>query len=128
MLRSRPAIPQEEHCPVPEHILGQLYRSSSHGLDDLVAGVPPNTRAMLALYCYRRAHLQSIGLAIATRCNEVDLRWAGGHAGTVLFTKSREEPAQILPPSHYPSRRKVTLSTGVLRSVVQDEDSELGAA
>ena len=59
--------PQEETCPVPENLLGMLYRASPHGLDSLIATVPARTRAMLALYCHSRAHLQSIGFAVAAR-------------------------------------------------------------
>ena len=121
MLLSRPSIPQEEHCPVPEHLLGQLYRASSHGLVDLVATLNPTTRAMLALYCYRRAHLRSIGLAIAVSCDQAELEYLSGHAGTVLFEKAREAPREALL-SHDRERQKITLSTGTLREVVQDED------
>ena len=60
----------EEKCPVSESVLGQLYRTHSHGLSELIESVPVATRAMLAVYCYRRAHLQSIGLAIAASCPE----------------------------------------------------------
>src|SRR3954469_16303199 len=71
MVGARHAIlPQEESCPVPEDMLGQLYRASSQGLSELVATIPAGERAMLALYCYRRAHLQAIGLAIATGCTD----------------------------------------------------------
>lgn len=114
-------IPQEEHCPVPEDFLGQLYRSSPHGLSELAAAVPPETRAMLALYCYRRAHLQSIGLAIAASCEERDLEAFGGNAGKALFEKAREAPYEA-PRSHYLERRKITLSQEKLREVVRDED------
>jgi hypothetical protein len=48
----------EETCPVPESVLGQLYRANPHGLDELIATVPPQTRAMLAVYCYRRDNRQ----------------------------------------------------------------------
>jgi hypothetical protein len=110
MLLARPDIPQEDHCPVSEHVLGQFYRASLHGLDELVATVPAETRAMLALYCYRRAHLQSIGLAIAARCEKYDLETFGGNAGKVLFENARKAPHET-QPSHYLERRKVTLST-----------------
>jgi hypothetical protein len=121
MLPARPSIPQEENCPVAEDVLGQLYRANSHGLHDLVATVPAETRAMLALYCYQRAHLRSIGLAIATSCEQHDLEVVGGNAGKALFENSRSAPDQA-PTSHYLERRKVTLSTGLLSKVVQDED------
>ena len=121
MLPAQPHIHQEEHCPVPDHVLGQLYRASSHGLDELVATVPAGTRAMLALYCYRRAHLQSIGLAIATSCEQHDLEALGGNAGKALVERARKVPDEA-PLSYYLERRKVSLSTGILRKFVQDED------
>ena len=114
-------IPDEDPCPVPEHVLGQLYWASSHGLDEVISTVPAATRAMLALYCYRRAHLQSIGLAMAASCEECDLEQYGGKAGKVLFEKSREAPDES-PSSFYLDRRKVTLSTAALRHFVKDED------
>jgi hypothetical protein len=113
MLPERRITSQEEHCPVAEHVLGQLYRASAHGLDELVTAVPAETRAMLALFCYRRAHLQSIGLAIAASCSQRDLETFGGNAGKVLFEKSRNAPEEARS-SYYLERRKVTLSSGIL--------------
>ncbi|MEI8152355.1 MAG: hypothetical protein WCG92_12235 [Hyphomicrobiales bacterium] len=114
-------IPQEETCPVPEHLLGELYRANSHGLDGLLASVPAKTRAMLALYCHRRAHLQSIGLAVAASCDERDLEEFGGHAGRVLFEKAREAPKEARN-THYVERRNVSLSRGAIMQVVIDQD------
>jgi hypothetical protein len=114
-------LTQEEDCPVPEHSLGQLYRATAHGLDELVATFPANTRAMLALYCYRRTHLQSIGLAVAARCEECDLAEFGGHAGRVLFEKARQAPEKA-QHSYYAVRRNVTLSNGAIMRVVIDQD------
>ena len=85
-------LAQEEGCPVTEHLLGQLYRANARGLDELVESVPARTRAMLALYCYRRTHLQSIGLAVAASCEEYELEELAGHAGRVLFEKARQAP------------------------------------
>src|SRR3954447_26709524 len=101
---------QEEACPVPEHLLGQLYQAKAHGLDELMATVPAKTRAMLALYCYRRAHLQSIGLAVAACCEKYDLEEFGGRAGRVLFEKARQAPDEAR--SYYAERRNVSLSSG----------------
>jgi hypothetical protein len=107
-------VPSEETCPVSDEMLGALYRSSQHGLSELVASVGPETRATLALYCYRRAHLQSIGLAIAATCEEADLAWLGA-AGAVLFSRSREAPLKSIVPYHG-ARRNVTLATGPLQT------------
>ena len=121
---ARPDIPHEEHCPVPDQLLGTLYRSSPHGLNELLVSGPPDMRAMLALYCYRRAHLETIGLAIAASCEEYDLEIYGGNAGKALFAKSRNAPAKPRSSS-YLERRKVTLSTCQLRNVVCDGDDDL---
>jgi hypothetical protein len=121
MQPGRPHIPQEEPCPVPEHLLGQLYRANPHGLDSLIATVPAKTRAMLALYCNTRTHLQSIGLAVAASCELHDLEEVGGHAGRVLFERARQAPEQV-PPTHYIGRKKVSLSRGSIMQVVIDQD------
>jgi hypothetical protein len=105
---------EDEACPVSDEALGALYRCSPHGLAELIGTISPNTRGMLALYCYRRAHLNAIGLAIAATCDEENLiRW-GGRAGVMLFAKSREAP-QLQSDSSHPGRRKITLTRGPLR-------------
>lgn len=121
MLPAQPHIPQEEQCPVPEEVLGHLYRASKHGLEELVATVPAATRAMLALYCYRRAHLQAIGLSVASSCTVDDLETFGGNAGKALFEKARNVH-DASPRSQHLARRKISLSTGMLRRIIQDED------
>ena len=111
----------DEACPVSDQVLGELYRSSLHGLGELIAPVPSGTRALLALYCYRRAHLNEIGLAIAASCDEDSLTGAGGNAGAMLFEKSRNAPqAPHIPPHLVP--RKITLATGPLRQMKPFED------
>ena len=121
MQPGRPPIPQEETCPIPENLLGQLYRANSHGLDSLIATVPAKTRAMLALYCHRRTHLQSIALAVAASCEECDLEEIGGHAGRVLFEKARAAPEDVRVSS-YVERKHVSLSRGTIMQVVIDQD------
>jgi hypothetical protein len=99
-----------------------LYRASKDGLPQLIATVSPDIRAALASYCYRRGHLQSIGLAIAGTCDEHDLiRW-GGTAGAALFARSREAESAPHALSHYASRRKISLSSGPLRTNVPIDD------
>jgi hypothetical protein len=114
-------IPQEESCPVPDHLLGELYRSSPDKLQSLIEGVPAQTRAMLALYCHGRAHLQSIALAVAATCEAKHLEDAGGPAGLALFRKSRAAPPAV-QTSYYAERKKVTLSNGHILKVVIDQD------
>ena len=55
----------DDPCPVTDQILGEMYRAGAHGLNELIATVSPTARTLLAAYCYRGAHLASIGLAIA---------------------------------------------------------------
>jgi hypothetical protein len=111
----------DDVCPVPEGLFGQLYRSHAQGLPELCATIPAQTRAMLALFCYRRAHLHALSLAIASSCSEQDLVEAGGRPGSVLFELSRqpEAPAITQPEG---GRRKITLAKGPLWSPAPLED------
>lgn len=108
----------EEPCPVADQTLGDLYRSHRLGLATLAETVSPDVRAMLALYCYRRAHLQSLGLTIAGGCSEDELVEAGGPAGAALFALSRKASA----PEQVAGRRKITLSSGPLTTIAPLED------
>jgi hypothetical protein len=113
-------------CPVTDDLLGELYRANKNGLPELIATVSPDVRAALAIYCYRRGHLKSIGLAIASTCNLYDLETVGGTAGAALHARSRE--AAPAPPvaSQYVARQKITLASGSLRkSLPIDDDVDL---
>jgi len=102
-------IPQEESCPVPDALLGDLYRASPIGLHALVESVPAEVRARLAVFCSRRAHLASLGLAIASTCERDELMKPGGELGAFLFVQSRQ-PSPMVPER----RRKITLSSSSL--------------
>jgi hypothetical protein len=112
-----PAIPQEERCPVPESLLGDLYRAAPEGLHALVESIPSQIRAMLAIYCARRSHLAPLALAIASTCERSELVTAGHEFGAVLFTQSRQAPV-VVPEK----RRKVTLSTGSPMALIVAQD------
>ena len=125
MLPEHRVLLEDEPCPVSDELLGALYRANAHGLNELVATVPPKARALLAVYCYRRAHLASIGLAIAATCDQDDLGWFGGNAGTVLFDRSRDAPQSSPINDRANGRRKITLATAAIRQLgpfVDDED------
>src|ERR1700754_1727258 len=64
---------ENDACPVGDELLGTLYRASEHGLAELVETVSSDVRAMLALFCYRRAHLHSMSLAIEANYSTRDL-------------------------------------------------------
>src|ERR1700740_2812482 len=92
MFSSRDAY-ENDFCPVRDELLGEMYRASEQGLPKLVESVSPDVRAMLALFCYRRSHLHSLALAIATSCSERDLIRLGGRVGAALYSLSRETPS-----------------------------------
>ena len=118
--------PEDEVCPVRDEFLGELYRAAEDRVSDLVATVRPDIRALLALYCYRRSHLHTRGLAIAASCDQDDLVRSGGHVGAFLFARSREAPAPAPVASAFITRRTVTLATGSLRKIlpIDDESDE----
>ena len=104
----------EELCPVTESLFGRLYRSSPEGVTALVKSVPGDTRAMLAVYCYRRAHLQSLGLAIAETCSEDDLQNFGGRMGLELLARAKAEKPASDGPTKLKSSKGITLASGPL--------------
>jgi len=116
-------MPDDDVCPIRDELLGELYGASKLGLPALVATVPPRIRAMLALFCYHRSHLHSLGLAIAASCDEDDLVRVGGRVGAILFTRSREAPQQPPLASHQTNRRKITLASGPLRNMPPLDDA-----
>ncbi len=117
-------LAESEPCPVTDQMLGDLYRASPHGLNELIATVPPTARALLAVYCYRRAHLAAIGLMIASTCDRDDLTSFGGNAGATLFERSRAAPKSLSVDGASSGRRKITLATEPLRQLVPLEDEE----
>jgi hypothetical protein len=119
MLSTRSEL-ADDVCPIRDELLGELCRANDLYVPDFVCGLAPDVRASLALFCYRRSHLHSMGLAIAACCDKDDLVWAGGSVGAFIFACSREVAQQKL---HSPraDRRKITLATGVLRVFAGDE-------
>lgn len=120
MWSSRTAF-ENDACPVGDELLGSLYRASEHGLSELVESVSPDVRAMLALFCYRRNHLHSMGVAIAATCTQRDLVEQGGVVGSTLFAMSREAPSSAPLISAY-GKRSITLSTKPLSTFANVDD------
>jgi hypothetical protein len=87
---------QEETCPVSESVLGDIYRTSPHGVRELVKTIPPFTRALLAVYCRGQSHLHSLGLTIASTCDREDLINAGGDKGAALYEQARQPRRDLL--------------------------------
>jgi hypothetical protein len=124
MLSSREAFAKDA-CPVEDELLGSLYRSSPQGLPELVLSVPAETRAMLALFCYRRSHMQDLALAIASTCELRDLVQWGGALGSAIYAQAQQAVTRPVA-AETSGRRKVTLSTTPLSTFARlDEDDEL---
>jgi hypothetical protein len=111
----------KDACPVEDELLGSLYRSSAQGLPELVLSVPAETRAMLALFCYRRSHMQDLALAIASTCELRDLVQWGGALGSAIHGMAQQT---VTKPAPTPTsgRRKVTLSTAPLSTFARLDD------
>jgi hypothetical protein len=77
------------------------------------------------MYCYRRAHLASIGLTIAATCEKDDLASAGGNAGAMLFDRSRESPLLSLSDARSSERRKNTLPSGPLGQPIPNSEDDV---
>jgi len=119
MFPSRHAF-ESDSCPVGDELLGELYRADQNGLPALVESVSAEVRAMLALFCYRRAHLHTLALAIASTCSEHELVQFGGRVGGVLFAQSRN--GRSGPASAASSRKPISLSTRPLSVIKPFED------
>ena len=130
MFSSREAF-ENDFCPVRDELLGEMYRANENGLPQLVAGVSSEVRAMLALFCYRRSHLHSLALSIATSCSERELIQLGGRVGSTLYALSRAPATRAAPSSSYGNRKPITLSTKPLPTfapVDDDLDEEFAEA
>ena len=114
----------KDACPVEDALLGSLYRSSAQGLPELVLSVPAETRAMLALFCYRRSHMQELALSIASTCELRDLVQWGGTLGSTIYAMARQTASKPAV-TETSGRRKVTLSTAPLSTFARlDQDDE----
>jgi hypothetical protein len=110
-------------CPVSDELIGQLYRSSHHGIHELISGLSVGRRASLAAFCYGRAHLRNIGLAVAATCDLETLVVAGGRAGNFLFEQSRELPNEEKPRSW---SKQANISLGPINSPRSSDINENG--
>jgi hypothetical protein len=91
-----------------DEVIGQLYQTKGHDIDSIVRDFPAEQRARLALFCFSRAHMRDIGVAIAATCEIDPLVEVGAAAGAALFTLSRERPPLSKIPLH--GRSRITLA------------------
>ena len=126
MLSSRSEL-TDDVCPISDELLAELHRANDLFIPGFVSTLAPDVRALLALFCYRRSHLHSMGLGIAASCDKDNLVWAAGSVGAFLFASSRELPPHTALSARG-NRRKITLATGVLRMFANDEEMVLAAS
>jgi hypothetical protein len=120
MLSARSEL-ADDVCPIRDELLGELCRANDLFVPGFVHSLAPEIRASLALFCYRRSHLHSMGLAIAASCDKDSLVRAGGSVGAFIFACSRDvAPQAVLSPRA--DRRKITLATGVLPVFADDDE------
>jgi hypothetical protein len=84
------SVPNEEFCPVPLSFLAALMRADQATATNLIREVDQPHRSQLALFCYRRAHLRSLALLVASHCSRKELIDTGLMAGDALFLASRD--------------------------------------
>jgi hypothetical protein len=109
-----------------EETVGTLYRSGGHDLAAIVSTLPVPQRARMALFCYGRAHMRDLGLAIAAMCDEATLVDCGAAAGQALFQMSRQRPRDESKP--LTGRYRITLASfDRSQTAFQDAEPELAA-
>ncbi len=106
----------EEPCPVPVQLFGQLHKSSPPDAAEIAKTLPEAQRAQLVVFCYHRQHLRSLAFAIASTCERQSLIKAAGSAGEVIFKQSRD-PHQALSSAALPrssgQASKITLAGSI---------------
>jgi len=102
--------------------LDRLYGAAGASVTGIVSGLSASERAKLAVFCYGRAHLNAIGLAIAATCEIDHLIAASSSAasGHVLFVQSREIAPERRPIGRRPA---ITLAASVGRPFASLSDA-----
>ena len=80
----------EENLPIPDELFADVVSLDQASLFALIAKMPPEKRALLAMYCYRRSHISEIGLAIAATCDEDDLTYTVRQSRAPTYSASPE--------------------------------------
>ncbi|MBO0345868.1 hypothetical protein J0X15_11610 [Roseibium sp. CAU 1637] len=89
-----------------------VRETNAAGLE-IAQELPEDTRARLAVFCYRRSHLRRLGLILAKTCSKNALVQESGHAGELIHMQAQNLEATLtgdryLAPRHL--RRPVSLA------------------
>lgn len=90
MINSTNVQLNEENCPVPDDLFGQLRQASPKNAVEIAKSLSEPQRAQLAAFCYRRCHMHALGLMIASTCGCDALVAAAGASGNVIYDQSRD--------------------------------------
>lgn len=103
-----------------EDLIGRLYSSGVGNVAEVLSSASNAQKARLALFCYERAHMRAIGLAVAATCDEASLIEAGGKLGEAIYAQARVGAAPVQS-----TRRGITLATPKpSMPVIVDEDPD----
>jgi hypothetical protein len=118
MIRAVPTEPfgNEETCPVPDHFLAKLYRSTAAEARDLCLPLPEPVRARLALFCSARVHLRDLARTIAATCAQSILVREGRESGRVLWEEAMRHPPD---PAEFRFLRKGVTLAGTSPAALQ---------
>src|SRR4051794_11279480 len=108
MTQSHPtsgALP-DPNCPVSLDLLGAVYRAGEYDLPEILAQIPPLTRAKLAAYLYGKSHMHQLGLTVARACEREELTRAADEIGGVIYGQPRLKPAKAAPTPAAPGAPK----------------------
>ena len=112
----------EEACPVADHLLARLYRSTAAEARDLCLPLPEPVRAKLALFCSARVHLRNLARVIAATCTQSALMREGRESGRVLW----EDATRRQPDTRgLRSLRKGVTLAGMLSAALQPVAPEI---
>ena len=103
-----------------DEVIGRLHECPPRSIDGLVSNLREDQRGNLAVFCYGRAHLHEVALAIAATCNLNALVQAGGNPGIFLFEQSRQRPEkeQFVSGAR---RMRISLATNASRQMLAQE-------
>lgn len=105
---SRRGVELDDDQVVSDELIVRLVQATAQTVPEVVAEFTLAQRANLARFCYRKAHLHEVGLAIAATCDQSTLVNAWGTSlGRALFDQSREPMRPEIV--RCPGRREVTL-------------------
>ena len=130
MIRANAHSLNEKAVPIPENVFKEMISAEPVDAIEVAKGLPTESRAKLAKFCYERRHLNQLGLVIASTCDRMALRRCFGAAGDIIFKQTRDIEKTLEDQNkRQQEATKITLATAAnvvaLRPVFDfDDDGE----